>query len=75
MINLEQDCWCEHCGPLEPYTATLSVDFTDWCMDCALASEFITQEEVKQIIEREKKEKIEYFEMRIKDLKGGVHGT
>ena len=74
-IVFKENCSCEHCGTLEPFTAVRDDEYTTWCMDC---QDNIDPEDglipipkkiMTQILNKERILKIEYFEKRIKELK------
>lgn len=78
---LQKDCNCEHCGQLEPYTLVYRED-TDWCIDCynvnkrLNSGEFwnltVSDEDIKDLKETERKCKVTYFLKRAKELEPTV---
>lgn len=66
--------YCEHCGQLEPYTFTWSIEgdcVSSWCRSCAETFEEYNITDTEQVLidTSERMAKIEYFERRLKELK------
>ena len=68
-IVYNEECFCEHCGELEPHTATYEDNNTYWCLSCGLVNNEITTEEADKAVQREILHKIKHFECRINNLK------
>lgn len=67
-IQYKEEPWCEHCGELEPYTATFE-DGADWCIWCGLMGDLQLKEEDKWAIEvMEAKHKLKYFTERVESI-------
>jgi len=72
-ICVSEDVFCEHCGVLEPFTATISDGGTSWCMGCWENSYPNLKKAVKkEIMEEEVSAKIAYYEKRLELLKKGA---
>jgi len=69
-VEYKEEAWCEHCGDLEPYDATVE-DGTRWCIDCATYGDTlkVTEKEREDIHTKELEHKLAYFEERIVSLK------
>lgn len=67
-VKYKEECWCEHCGDLEPYTATYG-DGCDYCVDCGRMGDLaISDEDYEKIAIEEARHKVEYFAKRIESL-------
>ena len=76
-IEYKKEPYCEHCGDLEPFTATFE-DGASWCIWCGLHGDLQLTEEDKRHIEIiETTKKIGYFKNRIAELEKllGVEGV
>lgn len=67
-VKYKEECYCEHCGDLEPFTATFE-DGCDWCIWCGLNGDlYLSKEEQRQVSIIEATKKIVYFKNRIEEL-------
>ena len=67
-VEYKDEPFCEHCGDLEPYTATYG-DGCDYCVDCGRMGDLeINDEEYEQIQVEEAKMKMKYYAERIEKL-------
>ncbi|UGO46319.1 hypothetical protein PQE74_gp211 [Bacillus phage vB_BanS_Chewbecca] len=63
-VKYKEECYCEHCGDLEPFTATFE-DGCDWCIWCGLNGDLhLSEEDQRQISIMEAKHKLKYFTKR-----------
>lgn len=70
-LRFKRESGCECCGELEPYSATLNYDCTDWCLPCCCACACdieLTDEEVKLIEQEQYRLQIKHYKNRIKEL-------
>lgn len=71
-IVVEEECFCEHCGDLEPFSLVYSDEGAYWCMDCAQYNEefntLFTWTDIKEKESESISKKIQYFSNRIHSL-------
>lgn len=68
-VRYSEEVWCEHCGDLEPFDATLEMG-TNWCMDCARYNDDfqLSEDEKKAIRIQELVYKFRYFNKRLQSV-------
>lgn len=68
-VEYKEECWCEHCGDLEPFTATYG-DGCDYCVDCGRMGDLVIDDaDYEKIITKELEHKLVYFEERVASIK------
>lgn len=72
-VVYSEEAWCEHCGDLEPFDATLD-NGTHWCMDCAKYNDDfpLSEDEEKAIKIQELAYKFRYFTDRLKSISASL---
>lgn len=70
-VVYKEETWCEHCGTLEPFTATLDNENTRYCMDCCDGDSYfvVSEDEKKQIEITELEAMLPYFEERVTNIR------
>ena len=66
-ISFSEDAWCEHCGKLEPYSAVIGDECTQWCTVCQDANYGLPKELLEEIEEKEVAAKILYYAKKLKE--------
>ena len=70
-VYILEKCHCEHCYEMEPFTACIyDKEGIGWCKCCFECGNTIDDEDLLELIEREKALKISFYEKRIIELKG-----
>lgn len=68
-IHFTEECYCEHCGKLEPYTPVFydTDSGCDWCLYCAESNGDITEKEIEEAEKKGLELKIQFFCKRIQE--------